>query len=121
MTAILQIPIRIIEPRRWTKVYGLHSKDKDSSRQCALQLFPVAHELLALKQHHNRAEAVLISLPTTGFRVSEKTKPPVNLRRNISEAQLRTNIVRGLPSGLPMGLQLDATLLDEEGGIRMQS
>jgi len=59
--AILQIPISIIEPRRWKKVYRLHSKDKEGSRQRALQLFPAAHELLVLKRYHNRAEAILIA------------------------------------------------------------
>jgi crossover junction endodeoxyribonuclease RuvC len=56
-----QVPVTIIEPTRWKKFHGLHGSDKEISRQRALQLFPAAHALLALKKHHGRAEAALIA------------------------------------------------------------
>src|SRR5215472_6228084 len=59
---LLEIPMMIIEPTAWKKFHGLHSKDKEGSRQRALMLFPSAHALLALKRHHGRAEAALIAL-----------------------------------------------------------
>jgi len=57
-----EIPITIIEPSMWKKFHQLRGSDKEAGRQRALQLFPAAHALLALKRHHNRAEASLIAL-----------------------------------------------------------
>jgi crossover junction endodeoxyribonuclease RuvC len=56
------IPLEIIEPSVWKRALGLRGKDKELSRQRALQLFPAAHSLLARKKDHGRAEAALIAL-----------------------------------------------------------
>src|SRR5262249_22249662 len=56
------IPLSIIEPSVWKRFHSLPGGEKESGRQRALQLFPAAHALLALKRHHNRAEASLIAL-----------------------------------------------------------
>jgi crossover junction endodeoxyribonuclease RuvC len=56
------IPLTIIEPTAWKKFHQLRGGDKEAGRQRALQLFPTAHELLARKKDHGRAEAALIAL-----------------------------------------------------------
>jgi crossover junction endodeoxyribonuclease RuvC len=60
--ALSGIPVTIVEPSAWKKFYKLHGKDKEGSRQRALQLFPEAHALLARKLDHGRAEAALLAL-----------------------------------------------------------
>ena len=60
--ACCEIPLTIIEPSAWKKFHGLRGKDKELSRQRALQLFPAAHALLARKKDHGRAEAALIAM-----------------------------------------------------------
>src|SRR5262249_560293 len=47
------IPVEIIEPSMWKRALRLRGKDKEGARQYALQTFPRAHALLALKRHHN--------------------------------------------------------------------
>jgi crossover junction endodeoxyribonuclease RuvC len=56
------IPLTIIEPSIWKKFHRLRGGDKETGRQRALQLFPTAHELLARKKDHGRADAALIAL-----------------------------------------------------------
>ena len=56
------IPLTIIEPTAWKKFHQLHGKDKEGSRQRALQLFPTAHALLARRKDHGRGEAALLAL-----------------------------------------------------------
>jgi hypothetical protein len=56
------IPMTIVEPSAWKRAHHLHGKDKEGSRQRALQLFPQAHALLALKKWHGRGESALIAL-----------------------------------------------------------
>jgi crossover junction endodeoxyribonuclease RuvC len=56
------IPLEIVEPTAWKKFWKLPPKDKERSRQRALELFPSAHALLARKMDHGRAEAALIAL-----------------------------------------------------------
>ena len=56
------IPLTIVEPSFWKKFHALRDGDKEAGRQRALQLFPTAHELLARKKDHSRAEAALIAL-----------------------------------------------------------
>jgi crossover junction endodeoxyribonuclease RuvC len=63
--ALCGIPLTIIEPSAWKKFHGLRGKDKEPSRQRALQLFPAAHALFARKKDHGRAEAALIALTAT--------------------------------------------------------
>jgi crossover junction endodeoxyribonuclease RuvC len=56
------VPIEIVEPGAWKRFWRLPGKDKERSRQRALELFPAAHALLARKKDHGRAEAALIAL-----------------------------------------------------------
>jgi len=66
--ALCGVPLTIIEPTAWKKFHGLRGGDKEASRQRALQLFPAAHEMLARKKDHGRAEAALIaSVPIQGI------------------------------------------------------
>jgi Holliday junction resolvasome RuvABC endonuclease subunit len=60
--ALCGVPLTIIEPAVWKRRHGLYGGDKETSRQRALQLFPSAHSLLALKKDHGKAEAALIAL-----------------------------------------------------------
>jgi crossover junction endodeoxyribonuclease RuvC len=60
--ALSGIPLEIIEPSVWKRALHLPGKDKERSRQLALELFPAAHALLARKKDHGRAEAALIAL-----------------------------------------------------------
>ena len=60
--ALSGIPVQIIEPSMWKRALRLPGKDKEAARQCALELFPAAHALLARKKDHGRAEAALIAL-----------------------------------------------------------
>jgi len=54
------VPLKIVEPTAWKRFWGLPAKEKEKSRQRALEVFPAAHALLARKRDHNRAEAALI-------------------------------------------------------------
>jgi len=56
------IPLEIVEPSLWKKMFRLRGGDKEAARQRALELFPSAHAALARKKHHGRAEAILIGL-----------------------------------------------------------
>lgn len=52
----------IVNPQVWKRaMMPGAARDKDASRQMALQLFPGAMDLLKLKKHHNRAEALLLA------------------------------------------------------------
>jgi Holliday junction resolvasome RuvABC endonuclease subunit len=68
VVACCEVPMTIIEPTAWKKFHRLPGKDKEGSRQRALQLFPVAHALLARKKDHGRGEAALIALYGAGLR-----------------------------------------------------
>jgi crossover junction endodeoxyribonuclease RuvC len=57
----MQIPLTIIEASAWKKAHGLIGRDKEDSRQRALQLFPSSAAKLARKLDHNRAESALIA------------------------------------------------------------
>jgi len=59
--ACRDIPYSIIEPAVWKKFHHL-GRDKEASRQRALQLFPKAIAWFARKKDHQRAEAALIAL-----------------------------------------------------------
>jgi crossover junction endodeoxyribonuclease RuvC len=60
--ALCGVPLTIVEPSAWKRFWRLPGKDKELSRQRALQLFPAAHALLAHKKDHGRAEAMLVAL-----------------------------------------------------------
>jgi crossover junction endodeoxyribonuclease RuvC len=69
------VPLELVEPVAWKRFWHLPAKDKERSRQKALELFPAAHSLLARKLDHGRAEAALIAL--YGLRNSRlMTAPP---------------------------------------------
>lgn len=59
---LCNVPMEIIEPTAWKRFWKLPAKDKERSRQRCLEIFPRAHDLLALKKHHGRAEASLMAL-----------------------------------------------------------
>lgn len=56
------LPYTLVIPQRWKKTLmdGM-GKEKDASRQRAMQLFPKAVDKLNLKKHHGRADALLIA------------------------------------------------------------
>jgi crossover junction endodeoxyribonuclease RuvC len=56
------VPFEIAEASAWKRFRHLPGKDKERSRQRALELFPSSHALLARKRDHGRAEAALIAL-----------------------------------------------------------
>lgn len=60
--AALGIPYDLVPPQRWKGVMmdGM-GKEKEAARLRAMQLFPLDSDLLALKKHHGRAEALLIA------------------------------------------------------------
>jgi crossover junction endodeoxyribonuclease RuvC len=68
------IPLEIVEPTAWKRFWKLPAKDKQRSRQRALELFPAAHALLARKLDHGRAEAALLAL--YGLKNSRLTTAP---------------------------------------------
>lgn len=70
--ALCEIPLTIVEPSVWKRRAGLYGADKEQSRLRALQLFPAAHLLLALKKSHGKAEAALLAL------FGQQTTPPAS-------------------------------------------
>jgi hypothetical protein len=60
--ALVGIPVTIVEPSVWKRFHKLPGKEKEASRQRALEIFPASHALLARKLDHGRAEASLIAL-----------------------------------------------------------
>jgi crossover junction endodeoxyribonuclease RuvC len=60
--ALCGLPIEIVEPSMWKRLFRLPGKDKEAARQRALQAFPGAHAALARRRDHGRAEASLIAL-----------------------------------------------------------
>jgi crossover junction endodeoxyribonuclease RuvC len=60
--ALCGLPIEIVEPSTWKRLFRLSGKDKEGARQRALQAFPDAHAALARKRDHQRSEAALIAL-----------------------------------------------------------
>jgi Holliday junction resolvasome RuvABC endonuclease subunit len=66
--ALCAIPLEIVEPSVWKRVLRLKGKDKELSRQRALELFPRAQHLLARRKDHQRAEAILLAYYGAGLR-----------------------------------------------------
>jgi crossover junction endodeoxyribonuclease RuvC len=73
-----EVPIEIVEPATWKRFFRLPGKDKELSRQRAIQLFPAAHAMLARKRDHGRAEAALIAF--YGVRKPDMAAPVPELR-----------------------------------------
>jgi hypothetical protein len=59
---LCSIPVEIVEASAWKRFWHLPGKDKEGVCQKALHLFRAAHDALARKRDHGRAEATLISL-----------------------------------------------------------
>ena len=57
----LQLPIRWQSPTQWKKAAGLTKKEKDAARTLAMQLHPEVADMLSLKKHVGRADAILIA------------------------------------------------------------
>jgi hypothetical protein len=55
------VPLTVIESTAWKKAHALIKRDKEDSRQRALQLFPEGAAAFARKLDHNRAESSLIA------------------------------------------------------------
>jgi crossover junction endodeoxyribonuclease RuvC len=58
--ALCSVPMILVEASVWKRQLHLPGKDKEASRQLAMQKFPSQHALLARKKDHGRAEAALI-------------------------------------------------------------
>jgi crossover junction endodeoxyribonuclease RuvC len=60
--AALEIPHQQVHPATWkARVMSGLGKEKDASRQIAMQHYPKAAGLLNLKKHHGRADALMIA------------------------------------------------------------
>jgi crossover junction endodeoxyribonuclease RuvC len=62
--AVLELevgPVFLVRPVTWKRHFGLIGKDKEASRQLALQRWPVCRHFLQRKLDHQRAEALLIA------------------------------------------------------------
>jgi Holliday junction resolvasome RuvABC endonuclease subunit len=66
--ALCAIPFEIVEPSVWKRALRLKGKDKELSRQRALELFPRTQRLLARRKDHQRAEAMLLAYYGAGLR-----------------------------------------------------
>lgn len=58
----LKIPVHYVTPIQWKKHHKLVGADKEASRAKVIEQFPDKAHLFYQKKHHNRADAVLISL-----------------------------------------------------------
>jgi crossover junction endodeoxyribonuclease RuvC len=82
--AALEIPHQQVHPATWKSVTmaGM-SKEKDASRQRAMQLYPKAASQLARKKDHARGDALLIArwsyLTYGGRSASKQEEPATNL------------------------------------------
>ena len=60
--AALEIPHQQVHPATWkARVMSGMGKEKDASRQIAMQHYPKAAKDLSLKKHHGRADAAMIA------------------------------------------------------------
>ena len=57
----LGLPVRMVTPQKWKKKAGLIGKDKDAARTLAIQSHPDFADMLTLKKHIGRADAILIA------------------------------------------------------------
>jgi hypothetical protein len=62
VVALAGISTSIVAPAKWKAFFGLVGSDKENDRLKALQLFPLAHDQLTLKKHHQRADSILLAL-----------------------------------------------------------
>ena len=73
--ALCNVPLEIVEPSVWKRALKLKGKDKEGSRQRALELYPHAQHLLTRKKDHQRAEAMLIAYFGAWFLMLAKPEP----------------------------------------------
>jgi crossover junction endodeoxyribonuclease RuvC len=73
--ALCNVPLEIVEPSVWKRALKLKGKDKEGSRQRALELFPHAQHLLTRRKDHQRAEAMLIAYFGAWFLMLAKPAP----------------------------------------------
>ena len=59
--AAYKVPTVMLTPQKWKRAAGLIKKDKDASRNLAMQLYPELSNKLARKKDHGRADALLIA------------------------------------------------------------
>jgi hypothetical protein len=59
---VIGVPIELVTPQVWKRSFGLLGKDKEASRQKALDKAPGMSRLLARHRDQGRAEAILIGL-----------------------------------------------------------
>ena len=90
------IPVTIVEPAVWKRFYKLPGKDKEASRQRALQLFPAAHSVLARKKDHGRAEAMLIAL--YGIQTSRSTAAQPGSSTKLAQQLIPPSLQEGEPA-----------------------
>jgi crossover junction endodeoxyribonuclease RuvC len=57
----LGIAVTLVPPRRWQGFHHIGG-EADAARRRGAQLFPVLAPAIALKKHHNRADALLLAL-----------------------------------------------------------
>ena len=57
----LQIPLTLVAPVAWKRSLSLLGREKEASRQRALELFPTAVDDLSRHLDHGRAEAMLLA------------------------------------------------------------
>eukprot|EP00798_Chlamydomonas_sp_ICE-L_P015945 gene15945-22079_t len=62
-----------VPPRHWKADWDLVGKDKEESRLLAINVFPHFKDMLKLKKHHGRAEALLIAAWAMGCSVCKDT------------------------------------------------
>jgi len=56
----LRLPMTLVSPAKWKTFYSLIQRDKEASRQRAIQAWPHLESHLARKKDSDRAEALLI-------------------------------------------------------------
>jgi hypothetical protein len=61
IVACAGVPLTLVAPIRWKKMFGLVGPDKEQARVLAIQKFPGAAHLLKRKKDHQRAESLLIA------------------------------------------------------------
>lgn len=59
---VLDVPVELVTPQTWKKHFRLVGKDKEASRQRAIDLAPKLASSLARKKDDGRAEALLIGI-----------------------------------------------------------
>lgn len=81
------VPYKLVMPGVWKRYFKLPGgKDKETSRQLAIKLWPAAEQFMHRKMDHNRAESVLIAEYWRRTGGASQAKP--RSRRKVDTAQL---------------------------------